>query len=389
MCSGSIPGFFPYSFPSFTMTSLQWQQTSQGRSVSDAPPATSATDAKTPWFAVSIGLIGLIAGFGMAKWQNGDLSIGTGTPPTAQAVAVPAPTPQAAPTPPPAGPVPPVDAKTDRIRGDLSKAKVALIEYSDFECPFCKRHFPTMQQVVTTYGDKVAFVYRDFPLSFHQNAHKEAEAGRCVFSLGGNAAFWKYHDYVFDKTTSNGTGFPLDQLPVAAQQAGVDVAKFQSCLNGGTYAKAVDDEENGGSAAGVNGTPGNILVDLKTQKSQLISGAVPFSSFQSAINALLGTDAARAAPSGSRTITMTAELWKFTPNVIRVKQGEDVTLQITGVSGTHGFSVPGLGISETVFQGKTASVKIPTSRAGTFDFSCSIPCGQGHGNMTGQIIVEQ
>ena len=238
--------------------------------------------------AFSMALMGLIMGYAIGKMNIFQPSFAGNAPQiVAQAPAAPTPTPQPQAPQPSGKPPAPVDPKTDRIRGDLSKAKVAVIEYSDFECPFCKRHFPTMQQVVSTYGDKVAFVYRDFPLSFHQNAHKEAEAGRCVYELGGNAAFWKYHDYVFTNTTGNGTGFALDQLPVAAKQAGVDVTKFQSCLDGGKYAKAVDDQETEGQGAGVNGTPGNFIVDLTTQKSTLISGAVPFSSFQAAIDPLV------------------------------------------------------------------------------------------------------
>ncbi|OGJ57895.1 hypothetical protein A2947_03535 [Candidatus Peribacteria bacterium RIFCSPLOWO2_01_FULL_54_110] len=92
------------------------------------------------------------------------------------------------------------------------------------------------------------------------------------------------------------------------------------------------------------------------------------------------------APQG-RIIPVTAELWKFTPNVIQAKQGEEAVLQITGVSGTHGFSVPDLGINATIIQGQTVSVTLPTDRPGTFDFRCSVPCGAGHKDMTGQIIV--
>jgi protein-disulfide isomerase len=241
------------------------------------------------WFAVSLGLMGVIAGFAVASYTKGG-SIGVpsgGSPSIAQAPAAPAAAAQPPAAQPSGKPPAPVDAKTDRIRGDLSKAKVAVIEYSDFECPFCKRHFTTVQQILSTYGDKVAFVYRDFPLSFHQNAQKEAEAGRCVNELGGNDAFWRYHDYVFTKTTSNGTGFPLDQLPVAAKEAGVDVAKFQSCLDSGKFAKAVADQEAEGQSAGVSGTPGNFIVDLATQKSTTLEGAVPFSSFQAAIDPLV------------------------------------------------------------------------------------------------------
>ena len=90
----------------------------------------------------------------------------------------------------------------------------------------------------------------------------------------------------------------------------------------------------------------------------------------------------------AKTIQMTAELWKFTPNIITVKQGERIALAITGVSGTHGIAIPGLGINETIIQGNTVSVNIPTDKTGTFDFACSIQCGSGHNDMTGKIIVQ-
>ncbi len=95
----------------------------------------------------------------------------------------------------------------------------------------------------------------------------------------------------------------------------------------------------------------------------------------------------RTAPQG-RVIPVTAELWKFTPNVIEAKKGEVVTLQVTGVSGTHGFSVPDLGINKTIYMGKTVNIPLPTDRAGTFSFACSIQCGSGHADMKGQIVIE-
>ena len=273
------------------MAPLNWQGTSQKGSShpSHAPDGAHplVVSSSNPWFGIAMGLLGLIVGFGLAIVIKGGTYASAPSQQVAQAPIAPTAAAQPRAPQPTGKPPAPIDPKTDRIRGDLSKAKVALIEYSDFECPFCKRHFPTTQQVVSTYGDKVAFVYRDFPLSFHANAHKEAEAGRCVYELGGNEAFWKYHDYVFTNTTGNGTGFALDQLPVAAKQAGVDVNKFQSCLDGGKYVKVVDDEVTEGQGAGVKGTPGNFIVDLTTQKSTFISGAVPFSSFQAAIDPLV------------------------------------------------------------------------------------------------------
>lgn len=339
-----------------------------------------------------MGLFGLIVGFGVATVMKGGVGASAQIP--VQQIAK-APTAQAQPNPQAQAPVipqavaatvPSIDFKKDHIRGNI-KATVAVIEYSDFECPFCKRVEPTMQQISKDYGDKVMLVYRHFPLSFHANAKKEAEASDCANDQG---KFWEYHDAIFERTTGNGTGFPLDNLVPLAKELGLNESKFKDCLDTGKYAKHVTDEESSGQTAGVNGTPGNFVLNLKTQKQQFISGAQPFSNFKAAIDAMLVDTAAAAVPAdaGARTIKMTAELWKFTPNVIKAKQGEKVTLEITGVSGTHGLSVPELGINETVFQGKTISVNVPTDKTGTFDFRCSIQCGSGHNDMTGQIIIE-
>ena len=173
----------------------------------------------------------------------------------------------------------------DRIRGNKD-AKLALIEYSDMECPFCKRFHPTMQQVMTEYKDQVKWVYRDYPLNFHQNAQKEAEAGWCVFELGGNDAFWKFLDILFERTTSNGTGFALDKLGPLAQEVGVNQTKFQSCLDSGKYTKKVQDQMARGSEEGVQGTPGTIILTEKGD-TQLINGALPYEQVKPMIDAAL------------------------------------------------------------------------------------------------------
>ena len=183
-----------------------------------------------------------------------------------------------------AGRVKPVDA-SDHILGSRD-AKVFLIEYSDFECPFCKKFHPTAQQAFDAYKGKVAWVYRHFPLSFHANAQKEAEASECAAELGGNDAFWKFANKVYERTTSNGTGFALDQLSPLAKEIGLNETNFKKCLDGGKYAAKVAKDEDEGGAAGVNGTPGNILW-TKSGKTQIIPGAVPFESLKASIDALL------------------------------------------------------------------------------------------------------
>lgn len=184
----------------------------------------------------------------------------------------------------PSGKVPEV-TDADHIRGNKD-AKVTFIEYSDFECPFCKRFEPTMQQMEEEYGDKVAIVYRHYPLSFHANAQKEAEATECANDLGGNDAFWKYHDAILERTTSGGTGFALDDLVPLAKELGLDESKFQDCLDTGKFAQHVKDDMAGGAAAGVTGTPGSILIDA-AGNSQLLSGAVPFATIKTALDAAI------------------------------------------------------------------------------------------------------
>jgi len=365
------------------MATLNWQE--QKHSDNAGPKGPNI------WFGVSMGLMGIILGVVATSVLSGKIPMVNGTnnptPSQQQVAQVPSaqPAPKQAPAPKPApGPLPPVDFKTDHIRGN-PKATIAVVEYSDFECPFCQRHHPTMQQIMDTYKDDVVWVYRHFPLSFHPNAQKAAEASECANELGGNDAFWKFTDGVFTLDALSN-----DAFVTIAKNIGLSEATFKTCLDSGKYAKHVTDEMAAGQAAGVSGTPGNIVVNLKTGENRLISGAVPFASFKTAIDALLDSKpTAEQAPSGSaRTITMTAELWKFTPNVVTVKQGEKVTLEVTGVSGTHGLSIPGLGINETIIQGQTVSVDVPTDKVGTLDFLCSIQCGSGHSDMSGKIIIE-
>ena len=143
-----------------------------------------------------------------------------------------------------------------------------------------------MLQLMKEYEGKVRWVYRHFPLSFHQNAQKESEASECVAELGGNDKFWKFIDTIYERTTSNGTGFALDKLSPLAVEVGVDKAKFETCLNSGRYTDYVTQDLNSGIAAGVTGTPGTIVMNTKGQ-SQIVPGAVDYSELKSLVDALL------------------------------------------------------------------------------------------------------
>ncbi len=180
-----------------------------------------------------------------------------------------------------------VSADRDHIYGNPD-APISLIEYSDFECPFCKSFHPTAKQAIDAYEGQVNWVYRHFPLGFHNPlAQKEAEASECAGELGGNDGFWRYTDAVYARTRSNGNGFPLDGLVPLAGELGLDQAKFEECFESERFAERVNEDLEEGQAAGISGTPGNILLDNRSGRVRVVSGAVPLARLRSEIDALL------------------------------------------------------------------------------------------------------
>ena len=166
---------------------------------------------------------------------------------------------------------------SDHIRGNPN-ALVKIVEYSDMECPFCKRFHSTMQQVMDEYGKngKVAWVYRHFPLdSIHSQARTEAVASECANELGGNDAFWKYTDRFFELTPSNNQTNITTVLPQIAREIGLDETKFNSCLASKKYDKHIQDDLDNATATGGNGTPWSIVITANGKKYPL-SGAQPY-----------------------------------------------------------------------------------------------------------------
>jgi protein-disulfide isomerase len=163
----------------------------------------------------------------------------------------------------------------DHIRGNKN-AKVTLIEYSDYECPFCKRHEPSMAQALKDFPNDVRVVYRHYPLtSIHPNAQKAAEAAECANKLGGNDAFWKMHDKMFEISPA----LSPDALVAAAKGLGLNEANFKKCLDSGEMAARVDADVASGNDSGVEGTPATFI------NGQLVSGAVPYASMKAQIQA--------------------------------------------------------------------------------------------------------
>lgn len=169
----------------------------------------------------------------------------------------------------------------DHIRGSQD-AKVFLIEYSDFECPFCSRFHPTAQQIVDEYGGEVAWVYRHFPLDqIHPRARPAALASECVSELGGEDAFWSFTDEIFTDQTR------LNDLSTVASSVGVSGGSFDSCVSNKKYADKVEDQYQKGLSAGITGTPGNFIVN-NNGDAWLIPGALPFEQIKPVIDEALG-----------------------------------------------------------------------------------------------------
>jgi len=150
-------------------------------------------------------------------------------------------------------------------------APVTIIEFSDFQCPFCSRVNPTLAQVRETYGDKVRIAFRQFPLAIHPNAQKAAEASLCAHDQG---KFWQMHDAMFSAQQE----LAVEQLKAKAASLELDSEQFNSCLDSGKYADRVAQDMAAGQAAGVSGTPAMFV------NGRLVSGAVPFEQIKTVID---------------------------------------------------------------------------------------------------------
>jgi protein-disulfide isomerase len=153
-----------------------------------------------------------------------------------------------------------------------AKAPVTIVEFSDFQCPFCLRAAPTIKQLRETYGDKVRVVWKDFPLTqIHPQAFKSAEAGHCAAEQG---KFWEYHDKLF----GNQQALQPDSLKQYAKEAGMDASRFDSCLDSSKYAERVRDSVAAGSRLGVSSTP-TVFVN-----GRMLEGAQPYEVFAAVID---------------------------------------------------------------------------------------------------------
>ncbi len=248
------------------------------------PPNPSLFAGASPKLTFIIGVVVGIAvvslvGFPAASFYAFGSSRGTQATAAATPPVVQAPT---GPDQPPA-PLAKADIKlkpSDYVRGEAN-APVTIVSYTDLECPFCKRFHPSLLQALQEYQGKVKLVFRNFPLSFHQNAQKESEAAECVGKLGGAGKFWSFVDKIFERTTSNGTGFALSDLPKLAKEVGISESRFSTCLDQGEMTSKVQTDLSEGAGYGVGGTPTSFV------NGTPLEGAVPYEQLKAAIDAAL------------------------------------------------------------------------------------------------------
>ncbi len=164
----------------------------------------------------------------------------------------------------------------DHVMGNPD-ARLAMIEFSDTECPYCKRFHATMNRIMDEYGKagEVKWVYRHFPLdALHDKTRKEAEATECAADMGGNEKFWEYTNRLYEITPSN-NGLDPKELTAIALYAGLDEKAFNECLESGKFAQKVEDDYQDGVKSGVRGTPHTVIIAENGDKIS-INGAFPY-----------------------------------------------------------------------------------------------------------------
>ncbi|MBT4651269.1 thioredoxin domain-containing protein [Candidatus Woesearchaeota archaeon] len=305
-----------------------------------------------------------------------------------------------------------VSMDDDAVKGNLN-APVTIIEFSDFECPFCGKYVETTYpEIVKNYIDtgNVNYVFRDFPLDFHPDAQKAAEAAECA---GEQEKYWEMHDLLF----ANQELLSVNDLKQYALDLSLDSEEFNSCLDSGEMAEEVQKDLQDGQAYGVTGTPAFFI------NGKLISGAQPYEAFEQEIEAALAeagdvelspveeepevvpepveetveepTEVVLEEPEvvpepveeptltgKTVSLTMDAKKFRFIPNLVEVNQGDKVKLTLTSLDAEHSFELSAFGVSEVISVGAPVTVEFTASKVGTFNFN-----SKSHTAMVGTLIV--
>ncbi|MBU0469874.1 MAG: thioredoxin domain-containing protein [Nanoarchaeota archaeon] len=303
-----------------------------------------------------------------------------------------------------------VSVDNDAILGD-ENAPVTIVEFSDFQCPYCGKAYENLKPLEKEYIDtgKVRLVFRDFPLSFHLEAESAAMAAECAHEQG---KFWEYHNTLFENQAELGT----DKYIKWAGDLGLDVAQFEECVKSQKYLNEVAEDFVDGQKYGVSGTPAFFI------NGKLISGAQPYSVFKEEIETALAkapvqeqavdvaeepevvevvaedaveeVEAVKAAEepvvkeevvAGKKVaLKLEAKKWLFTPETLTVNKGDQVELTVNPSGLDFTFKIADLGV-ETEVSGAT-TITFTADKSGSFEFKCG-SCEDWRG-MTGTLTVK-
>lgn len=295
-----------------------------------------------------------------------------------------------------------VSIDDDPMKGDVN-APVTIVEFSDFECPYCGVFYSqTLSELMENYVDtgKVRLVFRDFPLDIHANAKPASLAAECADDQG---KFWEYHDALFEDQENLGDELYFE----IAQELSLDETAFRDCYYTETHSAEIDADFQDGTSYGVSGTPAFFI------NGKLISGAQPYTVFAQEIDAALSMANSAQEPtteilveepevevvdvepvvvepvvevvSGEVvTVNVGARKWLFNPRKVTVNLGDTLKLNIVPEGLDFTFSLSEFGVEQEI-RGPT-TVEIVATQTGTFDFTCS-SCEDWRG-MTGQLTVE-
>lgn len=178
----------------------------------------------------------------------------------------------------------------DPVLGNKEKARVAIVEFSDYECPFCARFKEeTLPQIKENYLDtgQAILVYRDLPLPFHDPAAtRQANAAECVQEQAGDQAYFDYHNLIFENTEGNGEGLSEQELVDLASNLSVNTSELKTCIENNQFADEIKQDANTAEEMGITGTPGFVIGSLDDQGNVTgikVKGARPYADFQQAI----------------------------------------------------------------------------------------------------------
>ncbi len=298
-----------------------------------------------------------------------------------------------------------VDLAGEPVKGKAD-APVTIVEFSDFQCPFCQKGWEVMKEVEKDYvaKNKVKLVFKNFPLdNIHPMAQASAQAGECAYEQD---KFWEYHDKLF----ANQQSLSNDNLKKWAKEAGLDESKFNSCLDGRKYESEVAKDQQEGLKAGVQGTPAFLI------NGQLYSGALSYAQ----IKQLIETELAKAAAGNSPAKTVVTETVKdvettaqetvkaietkpvqtkelkvnlkkfvFTPAELTVSKGDAVKMIVANTADIKlGYEVLVFNAGKDVEAGQTTELTFTADKAGTYDIVCNAACGSKKGAILGALVVK-